>query len=686
MTVAPAERQRLEELFARVHQVFLAILLAIRPLVWDGDRGSPANLIYLFLVLFAGIMLALEGYAGLRRDWRWGRAGWGFLLILVVLMPGAWRALSPLEGWGIWGQLAIHGILAFYLCQVIPGRRALAGAALMAGLAVEAALALLQQVWVLPAMARSQQEGDLSIAMEGLPAGELTQRIAQGGIFGTFTLSNTLAAFLLLTLPVALGAAWKGTRDGTRLVALLVAVVAVAALLGTASKGAWLAGLAVGALAWWWYIPNRWRWLPVGLGAVGVLALILHPTVGASLQESARVRLGYWQGAWTLFQAAPWTGHGLGSFAILGPAVMPLWAETSRLVHNELLEAAVIGGLPLAILLAVTGVALVRPQGEPGPEDVVDREIPLVAWILGFSGIIGYLALLGGFDGNFGWWPGGGGLVNAVWGLVVGAVLGAILGLARTGFVPGPFLWTGILAFGLHSLIDFNLHSFGCVGVLIAVAVLRSTPLARPAGRWPAGVLGLAVVGAGIGLVLWGFQASAVREAEDTRRLLGLVRDATHRQEALNGLASLYGQPPANSPQEQGQLMALAWTRAWEAGALDPQVALGLLGLRPSGAERSALLLAMPEGCRQMLPWAAQRAQDLAVQRAWADALTEMRRAVGLSPSFLPLRQDLVSLLERAAAESTDVTLAGRWRQEALAERAELERLQPIVYPRNRQR
>lgn len=693
----PVERERLTHFVAGLHAVLLVILIALRPLVWDGDAASPPNLVYLALVLIALFVTTIEIICGGRKIVRWSWTGLAVAGFVVALVPAAVHAPVPPDGQAFWWQLVLHLGLGAYLMQIIPGRERLAWSALVTGVVTEVGLSWIQGLYVLPRMAEATRDHVAAVAMEGVSSGDLAERIAYGGWFGTFTLSNTLAAWLLLAAVPLVGVAYE---RGLRLLPVGISLAAVGLLGATRSKGAMVA-LAVASGVWWMFYQRGWlRWLPLAIGLVVVLAVVGMPSVRAGLEASARVRIGYWSGAVELIREAPLSGLGVGSFAQRSSGVMPLWAEPSRMVHNELLETAVIAGIPLALVLGLLLWLAARPRqsdcrrpgGKPAGEPAVEpagepAAITAAAWSLG--GIVTYLGLMGLLDGNVGWWPGGEFLLTQIfWTAVVALVMGLTLRVLRD--LPLPTVWwlrLGLAACAIHCLVDFNLHSFAIVGTLLVVTILAA-PTYREcsAPKWLGGVLFLVVGVLAIGSANWARSAITLRAADDLLRSLRLAGDPQHADDGFHDLAGQLGvEVPAAGDRVGRQALALAAiAQANDLVAGDPTRTVQVVSLAPPSAERLKRLDDLAVQLPFYTPLANLRAQDYAHQQRWDDAVAELRRGITLAPAYLPAHQDLIRLLSRAADH--DAARAARWREQKQQAEQQLKELQPIVNYRNRAR
>jgi hypothetical protein len=538
----PAERVRLVTLLDRLHGGLLVALIVLRPLVWDGDPASPANLIYLALIALALLVLGGELVGGLRAQVRWSWTGLAFAGLVVALIPAAFGASRPTEGAAWWWQLAFHLGLGAYLLQTVPDRLRLAWAALVTGVLGEVAISWVQGLQVLPAMAEAARTNDLAVAAEGVAVADLSERIARGGWFGTFTLSNTLAAWLLVAAVPVIGIV-RTASAGWRWLAgtLLLAVGGV--FLATRSKGA-LVALALAGGVWWLCYQRGWRrWLPVPVALAGVGVFLAMPALQSAFAASAKVRLGYWQGAVALVAEQPLTGHGWGAFAERSGGVLPVWAEPSKLVHNEPLEMAVIAGLPaaLALLLLMAWISWPRRHVLVAP---AVGSMPHLSASIGLALLIPYCCLLGMLDGNLGWWPGGQSLGGQVaWGLVVGAVLAAFVPLAARLPLPDPvWLRLSVAALAVHCLVDFNLHSFAVIGTLLVVLCLAGGPTrtwSRP--RLVGTVVLICTLILMVGGIRWAAQAGNLRATGDLVRSLRLVRDPAHVDGGMSGIAAAMG-------------------------------------------------------------------------------------------------------------------------------------------------
>ncbi|MBA2480018.1 MAG: hypothetical protein H0V44_05095 [Planctomycetes bacterium] len=385
---------------------------------------------------------------------------------------------------------------------------------------------------------------------------------------------------------------------------------------------------------------------------------------------------------------------------------MPLWAEPSRRVHNEILEAAVDGGILVAILLGVLLVRMSVPRSGAAPDRPMPTRDPWVAVLL-WVGVV-YWSMLGMLiEGNLVWWPGGTHVTGLAWaGAVAAAMVLALIVLQRAPAPPRWSLAIGILALAIHSLLDFDLHSAAIWGTLIACACLASgTARTMPVARHGRGLLTLvAMTIAVIGLA--GCLAAAIPVANRVRtahELTDRIRDAylsqgDARERALAGLAVVLGDPPnlGGDADAEKHLLVAARARAIELAPPDRELELSLVASERPGADReprtrrlagllpasgfAASCLARDHVAMAQAALAAGNAAGC--HEHWRRALDLQRRAVVLAPAYTPARRTLAAMLADAAdVIEADADALRREREDVIADAV---RLEPIVDPKNR--
>ncbi len=212
--------------------------------------------------------------------------------------------------------------------------------------------------------------------------------------FGTFGQPNPFSACMGLALPLALGLAWGYGLDALRrwrrgsasgfaqsdwltpgLVALLYAgfsVILLGGLLVSLGRGAWL-GFGAAAVVMVFFAPrHRWQGLllmvavgvlPLVLWTVGLVPITIQQRVNNALTEFAGFRdvraapvgdenfaiverLAHWQAAYTMANAHPFIGVGLGNYETAYSRYgLPSWPRPLAHAHNDYLNLLAETGL-----------------------------------------------------------------------------------------------------------------------------------------------------------------------------------------------------------------------------------------------------------------------------------------------------------------------------------------------------
>lgn len=724
MTTAPVldpSAARLRPILEGASAVWLIVLPALRPLVWSGEATDLPNLFVLVLLgaaIATGLLLRAVASEALERPGPLAVLG---LLTLAACAFGAWQSPLPARGWALACGWALHVGAAWALWPALRRWPGLVLAGLLAGLVGELLVIVGQAWWERPAIQQALG-ADPGLVPDPRMAEQMHVRAWSWRLEGSFLLANTLAAYLVVVVPMALGsavAAWRAAAP-SRWPLTVLATGGLVGLVATGSKAGMLALLVAGAGTAVIAAPARWlRWLAIGLGACLLIGALSVPAVRSRAFASADVRLDYWQGALQLIAERPLTGHGLEGFSAGYLRVKAPGAEETVLAHQETLQAAVDLGVPLAsLLVAWLGLLLWRlrpgPQVAPVETSAVPRvAIPVAGGVLAFAVILVGVhrsAFVSYPGGPSAWW---------LWGLTLVAVVLASAWWLRRAPLPSPAWWfAGVAACLLHAQADFHLHSMQVVGVLslVAVAALaRRVPGDRPAlavgrGRQLGlGLAGLAVLAA----VLVGLLRSAERH-----ELLGRGR------EVATILSRLRDPPPADDQRAdrltEAVVRAVAWATTERRGLATPDDALPMLAvvtvarlceeaarfpadpdLSLTATEVAAGIQSLaPDHAAALTPWleglAAAWPERLATTKALADhyrllahqarrrqqsaapALTRRAQAwaarvVERHPMYLPFREELVELARLTGDRETE--------REQIAE---LRRLAPLVHPTGR--
>ncbi|TLX35235.1 O-antigen ligase RfaL [Salmonella enterica subsp. enterica serovar Newport] len=205
---------------------------------------------------------------------------------------------------------------------------------------------------------------------------------------------------------------WLFRKNALKLVFLVLSAIYLFFILGTLSRGAWLAVLIVGAL---WAILNR-QWKLIGVGAIllaiiGALVITQHNNQSDSehllykLQQtdsSSRYTNGTQGTAWILIQENPIKGYGYGNDVYDGVynkrvVDYPTWTFKESIgPHNTILyiwfSAGILGLASLAYLYG----AIIRETASSTFRKV---EIsPYNAHLLLFLSFVGFYIVRGNFE------------------------------------------------------------------------------------------------------------------------------------------------------------------------------------------------------------------------------------------------------------------------------------------------
>jgi O-antigen ligase len=188
-------------------------------------------------------------------------------------------------------------------------------------------------------------------------------------VLGPFVNRNQYAAFIEMVLPLVLYRAIKNPPRAF-LYWLLSSVMVASVVAGASRAGLALlaAEIAVIVALAWWRGFNRGA-IAQGVAQFAVLAVIFIAVVGWSVlwqrfrdADPFAIRRELVNSSVQMVRAKPWTGFGLGTW----PTVYPAYAlyDDGRFVneaHNDWLQWAGEGGLPLAAMMLVFTALILRP-------------------------------------------------------------------------------------------------------------------------------------------------------------------------------------------------------------------------------------------------------------------------------------------------------------------------------------
>ena len=190
---------------------------------------------------------------------------------------------------------------------------------------------------------------------------------------GTYGNHNHLAGYLEMALPLACGAMIFARSSASRALWAYLASVLIAGLALSLSRGGWLASMV--SLAFLLSVLARSRYffhkhlLFAGVIAVVVIGLVvlastpvvrrMRTVTEGDKAASLESRIQAWQGVVAMISDHPWLGAGPGTFGILGGSYQPVGlTEHFKKAHNDYLQFTAEVGLGLVPILFWSAAAL----------------------------------------------------------------------------------------------------------------------------------------------------------------------------------------------------------------------------------------------------------------------------------------------------------------------------------------
>lgn len=189
-------------------------------------------------------------------------------------------------------------------------------------------------------------------------------------LMGPFANRNHFASFAQIVVPIAL---WEGLCDPRRQPRFFaITAVLIAAVVACASRAGSLLVVAevvvVLTIAWVRRVVSTRR-LSSALAILSVFTIVLVTLVGPQhlwnrlhAQDPFEFRREIARSTLAMIAEHPWTGFGLGTYAVVYPAYASFDSgQTVPHAHDDWAEWAAEGGVPFALLLVAVVVSAVRP-------------------------------------------------------------------------------------------------------------------------------------------------------------------------------------------------------------------------------------------------------------------------------------------------------------------------------------
>ena len=237
---------------------------------------------------------------------------------------------------------------------------------------------------------------------------QLRNRVMQTHIYSTFSHPNTLASFLALMLPSALGlsvAAWYNSKRKILFpMALGIVGAFIFAIWANFSRGAMasisLVLISALALFLWQTFPAKRSWLLASIAIVTISAVIIWKTnslAGIFKKESSgglSARIDYWKGTWKMIEQFPLLGVGPGNFGNSYPRFMNENAlEKIKDPHNFALELWSSAGITALLLFAMVIAILFQRllMHHDNESTAQEHGAPIAPWVCYLGGMLGLL-------------------------------------------------------------------------------------------------------------------------------------------------------------------------------------------------------------------------------------------------------------------------------------------------------
>jgi len=354
-TVAPGTRQDFGRALEYAAAIFFGAFALLRPCAGQFTPYATDQALAAVQGLAFVLSALAAGYFSRRTRAEFpGGVAWMLALWLILLFAGVLHSPNPGAALPQFSDSATHALMLYALYHFCAGRgervRMLLAVLAAAG-AVEGAVGLWQYFVDLPQLLEKVQSGAVELKDE-LSSQLGLERIHSTRIYGTFAISNSYAAFLLLSTFATLACfPPKAAGSGKWALRLVVWVLALglqgAALVLSGSKGVVVSmGLAVLVLGAD-YLPQKPAMRFAARALVWLCAIaIVVALIGGVFNWINRDKFGlsmtyrfyYWEAALNTFREQPLVGIGLSGFEDAICQNKPALGTWTRHAHNDWLE------------------------------------------------------------------------------------------------------------------------------------------------------------------------------------------------------------------------------------------------------------------------------------------------------------------------------------------------------------
>ncbi|RCS41355.1 hypothetical protein DTL42_22600 [Bremerella cremea] len=371
----------------------IAFLAVTAPLV--SSEGSPERGAELWLAVAWCFLLVLWGVRAIAQPklevrWTWIESCLAAFLVWLAL--STWMVSDDINlraafnGFWDYAQLLV-GYFLIRQCIITPQQRHALLTSMVCVAVLISAYALYQYREIIPANQAAYRANPEQILIdngidttEGSPVRTLFEsRLNSTEPTGTFTLTNSLAGFLVPWFLLAVGwlkCSYGASIDWKRVGGLTLVIMLVGiCLLLTKSRTSWLAVLfGLGLIGFYGSsIGKRISWVIPAITLSAFLLLfmlafvtgVLDVEVLSEAPMSVLYRLQYWQGAAEIIAHHPIFGCGLANFQGYYPQFMlPMASETVADPHNFVFEIWSTVGTPAILLFFAAMVLWARQIGQ----------------------------------------------------------------------------------------------------------------------------------------------------------------------------------------------------------------------------------------------------------------------------------------------------------------------------------